>query len=190
MRRDAKMVGQRIRQIRKAKQLTLQDIADKTGFSAGFLSQVERGVTDPSLSALRKISNALEVTPYLLLEQPSPNTMTVKRNERALIKLPNSSIHYEVVSPMAISNYSPLSLVVEFEIEPGGVDSEDFLSHTSEEIVVVLEGELNINTDGTITHMMAGDSILIKPNTPHKTENLSDKVVRGLCILTPLTWPA
>ena len=51
------MVGQRIRQIRKSKQLTLQDIAEKTGFSAGFLSQVERGTTDPSLSALRKISD-------------------------------------------------------------------------------------------------------------------------------------
>lgn len=164
------MVGQRIRQIRKSKQLTLQDIAEKTGFSAGFLSQVERGTTDPSPSALRKISDALEVTPYMLLEQPSPDTMTVKSSERALIQLPNSSIHYEVVSPMAVSNYTPLSLVVEFEIEPGGIDSEDFLRHTSEEIVVVLEGELNINTDGTITHMTAGDSILIKPNTPHKTE--------------------
>ena len=65
--RSTKMVGQRIRQIRKSKQLTLQDIAEKTGFSAGFLSQVERGTTDPSLSALRKISDALEVTPYMLL---------------------------------------------------------------------------------------------------------------------------
>lgn len=184
------MVGQRIREIRKSKQMTLQDMADKTGFSAGFLSQVERGTTDPSLSALRKISNALEVSPYMLLEQPSPHTMTVKRNERAIIKLPNTSISYEVVSPMVISNFTPLSLVVEFEIEPGGIDSEEFLHHASEEIVVVLEGELDINTDGTVIHMTAGDSILIKPNTPHKTENSSDKPVRGLCVLTPMSWPA
>ena len=184
------MVGDRIRHIRKTNKLTLQALADKTNFSVGFLSQVERGVTEPSLSALRKISDALEVSLYMLLEQGISNAMTVKSDKRALIKLPNSSIQYEVVSPMASDNYLPASLVVQFQIEAGGCDSDDYLHHTSEEIVVILEGELDIDTGGVITHMRTGDSILIKPNTPHRTENNSDSPVKGICVLTPMSWPA
>lgn len=184
------MVGDRIRHIRKTNRMTLQALADKTSFSVGFLSQVERGLTEPSLSALRKISDALEVSLYMLLEQGITNAMTVKSDRRALIKLPNSSIQYEVVSPMASDNYLPASLVVQFQIEAGGCDSDDYLHHDSEEIVVILEGELDIDTGGVITHMSQGDSILIKPNTPHRTENNSDHPVKGLCVLTPMSWPA
>lgn len=184
------MVGNRIRHIRKANKLTLQEIADKTALSVGFISQVERGTTEPSLSALRKIADALNVSLYMLLEQEHTDAMLVKGSHRAIIRLPNSSIEYEVVSPMANENYLPSSMVVQFEIAPGGCDSEEFLHHSSEEIVVVLEGALDIDVGGVVSHMETGDSLLIKPNTPHRTENHGAVPVKGYCILTPMSWPA
>lgn len=184
------MLGEKIRRIRKSKALTLKDLAEATGFSVGFLSQVERSASEPSLSALRKISDALGVSPYALLEQETLNPMLVKAERRALVKLPNSTIQYEVVSPLASGNYLPSSLIVQFEINPGGCDAEDgFLSHTSEEIVLVLEGAVNMTVDGMSYQLNAGDSLLVKPNTPHRTENPNEATARGLCILTPMSWP-
>ena len=53
------MVGEKIRKLRKEKKLTLKDIAEATGLSIGYISQLERGAVEPSLSSLRKVSEFL-----------------------------------------------------------------------------------------------------------------------------------
>ena len=50
------MVGEKIRKLRKEKKLTLKDIAEATGLSIGYISQLERGAVEPSLASLRKVS--------------------------------------------------------------------------------------------------------------------------------------
>ncbi|EET84441.1 transcriptional regulator, XRE family [Clostridium carboxidivorans P7] len=61
------MLGPKIREIRQEKGLTLNELADKTGLTASYLSQIERNIIDPSLSSLRKISLSLEVPIYTFL---------------------------------------------------------------------------------------------------------------------------
>ena len=63
------MLGDQIRSIRKRQEITLKELAEKTGLSIGYISQIERNLTDPSLSTLRKISGALGVPTYLFLGQ-------------------------------------------------------------------------------------------------------------------------
>ncbi|MFR2692694.1 MAG: helix-turn-helix domain-containing protein [Enterocloster bolteae] len=53
------MVGEKIRKLRKEKKLTLKDIAEATGLSIGYISQLERGAVEPSLASLRKVSEFL-----------------------------------------------------------------------------------------------------------------------------------
>lgn len=52
------MLGEHVRNIRKKRGITLKELAEKTGLSIGYISQIERNLTDPSLSTLRKLSAA------------------------------------------------------------------------------------------------------------------------------------
>ncbi len=77
------MIPQKIRTLRQAKGLTLKELADKTQTTAGYISQLERGLVDPSLSTLRKIAAVLD-TPLFGLwipVRPSP-PWSVLRNDR------------------------------------------------------------------------------------------------------------
>ena len=55
------MLGEHVRNIRKKRGITLKELAEKTGLSIGYISQIERDLTDPSLSTLRKLSAALDI---------------------------------------------------------------------------------------------------------------------------------
>ena len=66
------MLGEQIRNIRKSRDFTLKALAEQTGLSIGYISQIERNLTDPSLSTLRKIS--LMFPPIFLWEKPKLTT--------------------------------------------------------------------------------------------------------------------
>ncbi|MDO4438014.1 MAG: XRE family transcriptional regulator [Eubacteriales bacterium] len=63
------MLGDIIRSVRKQKRTTLKEISEKSGLSIGYISQIERNQTEPSLSTLRKISQALDVPTYYFMKQ-------------------------------------------------------------------------------------------------------------------------
>ena len=65
------MLGERIRNARKAKGFKLGDLAEITELSSSYISQLERGLIEPSLTSLRKISNALNIPIYLLMDDVS-----------------------------------------------------------------------------------------------------------------------
>ena len=183
------MLGEKIRSIRKSKDYTLNDLAKKVGLSVGYISQIERDLLKPTMDTLRKIADALDVSPYMLMDAKSPQNLLVKKEDRVIMKFPNSKIFYEIVSPMPSKEFSPASLVTQFEIESQGFDSETFLSHPSEETVVILSGEMDIITETGTHHLEEGDSVLIPKNCMHRSVNTGDKSVKGLCIMSPLKWP-
>lgn len=182
------MLGEKIRNCRKEKKLTLKEVAEASGLSIGYLSQLERGAIEPSLSSLRKVSEVLGISPYLLMEQQQSQPISVQHDKRAIIKFPKSEIFYEIVSPMSTPDYKPSSLVIQFEIEPGGHDSEQYLTHQSEEIVVLLSGQVEMLLGEIPYRLEAGDSLVVQPNVPHRTVNTGSVPAVGLCILTPMIW--
>jgi XRE family transcriptional regulator, master regulator for biofilm formation len=75
-------IGQKIKNLRTAKNLTLPQCADKAGISKGFLSQLENGETsNPSLDTLNKIASALDTTIATLLDKPSIKPIKIVPDE-------------------------------------------------------------------------------------------------------------
>lgn len=183
------MLGEKIRSIRKSKNYTLNDLAKMVDLSVGYISQIERDLLKPTMDTLRKIADALDVSPYMLMDAKSPQNLLVKKEDRVIMKFPNSKIFYEIVSPMPNKEFTPASLVTQFEIESHGFDSETFLSHPSEETVVILSGEMDIITETGTHHLEEGDSVLIPKNCLHRSVNTGETSVKGLCIMSPLKWP-
>lgn len=166
--------------------MTLNELADKTGVTASYLSQLERNILDPSLSSLRKISSALNVPIYTFLEEEAKHHVFILAGERQKLDLPNSSITYEFVTPM-ISNkaVNPKMEIIYFNLNPKSYTSEEYLIHAADECIFVIRGKLQVFLDKDKYFLKEGDSIYIKENTPHKFYNPSDENTIGISNICP-----
>ena len=182
------MLGDQIRSIRKRQEITLKELAEKTGLSIGYISQIERNLTDPSQSTLRKISGALGVPTYLFLGDEPHGSLTLRKEEMIQLSQPNSNVRYQIMSPMPTGEFEPQSLVARFELAPRSVDGELPVIHPSEEIVLLERGAVDVIIDGKPVHLEAGDTTLIRSNLPHILSNPTDEVAMGYSILTPAVW--
>lgn len=164
---DVESLGMRIRFLRKGKQLTLAQLAGTTGLSAGFLSQVENGQTNISLSALYRVARALETTaPELLAQIDEPLVSVVRKDEG-----PWSSVDSDDPPQLARSLTSTSRIRVEARecLIPPGFRSEPAWSHVGEEVVFVLEGSLSVEVAGHGTETLyPGDAMVFPANISHR----------------------
>lgn len=183
------MLGERIRNFRKEKNITLQELSDETGLSIGYISQIERNLVDPSLSSLRKISKSLDIPTYLLMapEKHSDN-LTTRKEDVLIMKQPNSTVEYHILTPLPDERFVPKSLVIRFILNSNSSDGEFPVIHESEEIIIVEEGELVIHLPDESVILNSGDTTIIKSNVPHIIENKKDTPAIGMSLFTPAVW--
>ena len=183
------MLGERIRNFRKNKSITLQQLSDETGLSIGYISQIERNLVDPSLSSLRKISKSLDIPTYLLMEtEKHSDDLTTKSGDVIMMKQPNSTVEYHLLTPMPNETFIPKSLAIKFFLDPKSCDGDFPVIHESEEIVMLEKGEVIIHLPDEDIKLSVGDTTIIKSNIPHIIENLTDDIAIGLSIFTPAIW--
>ncbi len=181
------MIGSKIRKIRQDKEFTLNQVAKATNLTASYLSQIERSITEPSISSLKKIASALNVPIYYFLnEEEKEVKILIKADERKIIKLPNSNIFYEFLTPMPNDIEWPVKFLSGFfEIKPQSTASEDFFIHKADEWLIVLEGELEVILGDQSYNVEVGDSLYIKENIPHKMINNGSIMVKGIFTISP-----
>jgi quercetin dioxygenase-like cupin family protein len=152
--------------------------------STALISQVERGVTDPSLETMRRIAGALDVPLFSLFQDTDDQTVAViRREERYQISSPHHTITYTRASPGGAKLE-----VLEGLLEPGAASSDTLRSHPSEECVVVLIGRLTVQV-GEQTHVLkTGDSCHFDSNIPHRYRNDGKNPVRFMVSVTPPSY--
>ncbi len=183
------MLGEQVRNVRKSRGITLKELAERTGLSIGYISQIERDLTDPSLSTLRKLSEALDVPTYLFMGVAETDSrLTTRKNEVITLSQPNSSIRYHLLTPMPSAEFVPQSLIIQFELEPYSRDGERPVIHPSEEIIMVESGNLEVVIGTERIHLGEGDSTLIRSNLPHLVANETSQPVVGVSVFTPAIW--
>lgn len=173
-------LGSEIRQLRKVRGITLQQLALATGKSVGFLSQVERNLTRPSVAALQDISEALSVHigwffPEDALGSPQEREFIVRRhNRRRLTYSELSGTEYLGLhdSLLSANLNGELALGIS-RYEPGASTGDDSYDHDGEEAGLVLSGTLELTIDGQQFVLNAGDSFSFKSNLPHRYVNPS-----------------
>lgn len=182
------MLGEQVRNIRKTRDITLKELAQRTGLSIGYISQIERNLTDPSLSTLRKLSAALDVPTYLFMGGEMDMGLTTRSTDIIILSQPNSNIRYHLLTPMPSAEFIPQSLIIRFELEPHCSDGELPVIHPSEEIIMLEKGELDVLIGTDTIRLKAGDTTLVRSNLPHIVSNPTDDVVVGLSVFTPAIW--
>lgn len=176
-------LGQKLRRRRKELGLTLSEVAARSGFSNGFISQIERGLTIPSLTSLIAVCAILQMKASdFLSSQATPEPFT-RHNDRITFGLggqQKTSVVYERLSAAFPGNV--LRSVIMHE--PPGYQSERF-SHDGEEIFYIVSGSLTLEIDGVSTVLNQGDSAHFPSSRVHATWNHTDQttVVLHTCTI-------
>jgi transcriptional regulator with XRE-family HTH domain len=180
-----------IKKKRLEKGYTLSYMSKKLGFTASFLSQLERGHKQPSLDTLRKISDFLELPMIFFFfddkTAQAPETQPVgsicrviRKNDRQKIVLPEIQTEYEMLTPYTSDTKTELTGSY-CEIHPGCHISEKMITHNCDESIAVLSGSMRASIGDATYDLDSGDSIYIPKHVPHNSLNVGPD---NLCIIT------
>jgi transcriptional regulator with XRE-family HTH domain len=177
----ATTLGSGIRAERLHQKMTLAQLAERADLSPSALSQIERGITDPSIGSLRRIASALQVPFFrFLVERDSPDPV-VRHDQRRTITFPNRAMQYQLITPNLRGPFEVLAM----DLAPGAASGDEALGHDSEECMLVLRGNVQVEVAGASYALCAGDSISIQRNAPHRVVNRESGTAEVLMVISP-----
>ncbi len=181
------MIGDRVRENRKSKKYTLEQLAEASGLTASYISQMERNLTEPSISSLRKIAQVLQVPISSFLEEDQAHTQLIRKKKRKSLRFKESGIEYEYLTPLGTNEGShPMLEIVEFTLEPGKWTNDVHISHSmAEECLFVTDGAITVDCLDETFLLERGDSIYIRSNTPHNIYNHTERTATAIFCATP-----
>lgn len=166
------LIGQRLRQIRKNLALSLTDLSERSGVSVGTLSQLERGMGRPSLRTIERISQALGVPPFWLLETPDQqgadhDSPIVRAGQGVQLTVTEPGMTKTLITPRDFDRMQLMTVVM----EPGTKSGNGFYRHEGIDVGYILSGSLNLEVDGRTHVLSAGDCFAFDSQLPHRFEN-------------------
>jgi transcriptional regulator with XRE-family HTH domain len=178
-------VGVRVRHLRESMQLSLRDLAERSGVSAPMLSQVERGETSPTLAVAGRIAGGLELTLSQLLRLDESDGVAVVRSDQRRSGGARGRGHaYEIVTPPLPGLRAEVS---EHTLAPGaataGPDDPPMHEPGSRETVLVLAGGLRLVCGGVGHELAAGDAVTFDADLPHHLENPTAGETRFVAVM-------
>ena len=162
-------LSQTIRKVRLQQKMTVEQLAKSSGFSKGFISQVENFRTTPSIKALCKIADALGIGVSELFEQNGQGEQFSFGNLEDGVELQrDESVRYGI-RYLALAHRQLGRKIDPFIIEYSPAPRRDFLTHDSEEFFVLLEGEIiyYIYDTNSPRRLKPGDTVYMKAHVPH-----------------------
>ena len=169
-------IGEKLKQVRNAKGMTLKELGDTAGLSAGYLSQLERGKSSIGMSQLGKLANCLGVdVRYFISEEFQSENPVMKSYENVVLYIENErSFQYRVTNDLHSKDLLP-----RIDVLLPGFSTEAAHTHGGEEFIYVLEGVMTFGIDGKTYELYPGDTAV------HSWSNNTSKPVRVLLVTTP-----
>ena len=203
--------GKTIRLQRRIRSLTLKELTAQTGLSISFVSEVERGLSQPSIASLRKIAQALGISllglsesgsaddgagpggrddPAAGLPQTAPairapyisDVRVMRAGRRKRISFPGMKGYFELLTP----DLNRLIEALNFKLEPGFASGqEQFSDLPGEKFMLILEGRLEFHVADQVYVLDEMDSLYYPADAPIHYKVLGERTVRGVLVITP-----
>lgn len=182
------MDGSKIRKLRKLNEMTIEELSNKSGFTASYISQVERNLIEPSLTALGKICKVLNVSTYYFLDDNN-NVIVTRKEDRQKLIIPENNQELEYFVPITEEYKNKIKMgIYRYVLNPGLWDNEKFSIIDSDKCVIIVKGKLIVNFTDYNEIIEEGDSIYICSNIPHKLFNPSDERTELICIISSAAY--
>ncbi len=181
--KDARSVdiGEKISQIRKARQLTIKDLAAAGDIAANTLSMIEQGRSQATISTLYKLADALEVSVTGFFKEEHAGAEIVFRKAAERTRVPFQRGIWEGLGGEAfIDRIEPFMLTLESGANSGPAD----LVHSGHEFVLCLRGQLHYQVAGQLFKLDPGDTLLFAARLPHRWRNPGKTVTNAVFVLS------
>ena len=174
-------LGARLRARRKAIGKTMQQVADEASLTIGFISQIERGISTPSLASLYNVAKALDASVDMFVSQAPARSHSVVTHagQRPTFKVDGTSRYYEF-------------------LERGFADAKlnaclshasEMMSHEGEDFVYLVAGIMLYEVDGVAYELRGGDTLHFDSRKPHRGTNIGTETAIELWVGTMRLFP-
>jgi transcriptional regulator with XRE-family HTH domain len=176
-------IGARLRAARQEQQLTIDQVAQMTGLTKGFISRVERDMTSPSVASLVALCQVLSLAVGSLFE--STSLKIIRKNEGATINLGGTGTHERLLTPHSESRIQWVTSVV----DPGGTGGGMPYSINADiDVVHVVSGSLTVRFSDTSCQLHAGDTLTFDGREPHTWSVNGESGAELMWVLSPAPW--
>ena len=185
MDREKESLGDRIRRVREMRGLTIRDLSSRTGIDIDTLERTESSEMIPALGQLVRLGRALDMKMGYFISPGIDKPMTVvRKDERRPIsrygeeKSMQYGYFYESLAPEKADR-----LMEPFIVTLVPTDTEEFSTHTGQEFLYVLEGEMKVQVGDRVDFLKPGDAVYYDSNQPHLVRCVGTNVTKILAVL-------
>jgi transcriptional regulator with XRE-family HTH domain len=180
---ESRTVGATIALQRATHGLTIEELARRASISTGLLSQLERGIGNPSLSTLTRLAQALDIPIGAFFAGSTSETdIVVHPHTRKRLILAERNLTYQLLVPDLQGTLSMLHI----EMPPGFTNEGAPFRHAGEECMLVMKGEIETHAEQRTFLLTEGDSIRFASSTPHWYRTFE----HGAVLITAMTPPS
>jgi len=174
-------IGERLRDLREARNISMRALAARSGLSANALSMIERGRASPSVSTLYKLADALgiSITSFFSSDSQRKQIVYLKADSRARMSF-TRGVFEGLGGEQFVGRVESFLLTLESNANSGPRS----MTHTGHEFVFCLRGELEYQVERQIYQLSAGDSLLFAAHLKHRWKNIGGNVVTALIIIS------
>jgi len=174
-------IGERLRELREARNISMRALATKSGLSANALSMIERGKVSPSVSTLYKLADGLgvSITAFFGSGTDRKQVVFLKADERTRVSF-TRGVFEGLGGEQFVGRVEPFLLTLESSANSG----PHSMTHTGHEFVFCLRGELEYQVERQIYELAAGDSLLFAAHLKHRWKNPGRTVATALIIIS------
>jgi transcriptional regulator with XRE-family HTH domain len=177
----ARRVGESLRRFRQDRQLSLDDLAQRSGVSRAALSQIEGRRTNPTLSVLWKVAVGLEIPFHSLLGEGSDaNILVLRYGDSTALRSADGRTESRLLSP---GGSTPNTEVYELRFLPRAVHQSEAHARGTTETLIVLSGNLRLKLENVVQDVSAGDSVFFRADAPHTYENPTARETRCINVI-------
>jgi transcriptional regulator with XRE-family HTH domain len=176
-------VGQRLREIRTSRRLSMKSLAQMSGLNINTLSLIENERTSPSVSTLQQLAQSLQVpiTEFFETDHGSRKLVHQKQGKRPRVTFQHSTME-DLAPGMPRFGAEPILVT----LEPGADSGRKQIVHTGREFVYCLDGHIVYTVDNEKYTLEPGDSLIFDAYLPHHWKNIDSTPSRALLVLCPM----
>jgi transcriptional regulator with XRE-family HTH domain len=167
--------GRRVRALRDRSELTLEDLATRSGVSRAMLSKVERGEKNPTIGVAKRIAHALDTTLSFLTGgvEDRQAVILVRHNQRHVFRDSETGFERHLLTPTMVGSRVELLQ----HLLPPGVSTGMMPAYRNgtEKHIAVTQGELIVSLPGQEVHLAEGDALFFEAKVEHGFTNRSKK---------------
>ncbi|HOV14455.1 MAG TPA: XRE family transcriptional regulator [Spirochaetota bacterium] len=177
--------GEKIREVREKRKMTMKEVAEKAGLSESLISQIERNKVSPAIDTLLSILDILDIDmEYVFSDIKKDKKVNIVKNGQRN-KFFFDGIVYEEVSKIDSDNKEHSIEAYYLEITEGKDKGSKDYGHIGKELGIILEGRGELKYGNKSYILEKGDSVSFSSDIPHILKNVGEGKLRAFWVTTP-----